>query len=496
MNEFDKMSVKRNEEKERKKKVILTGIAICIVLIIILAVMIIYYKKVDEKTFKLYINDVQSEFGEGFCITNDEGETYVRARDIASYIKWSYQNGEYGSYTEDQNSGYIQNEYEISSFVAGSNILKKYIQVTAVPHKNELGQQVEVYQTNSSDGTLETTTLDLPVISQNGQIYFPLKNLNDICNCNVNYQNPYRMYIYDQNFLIALAQTNAAQFGFQSISGIYENMRVLSYGMMVVSNGSLYGVVNLYNGSDVIGLKYTDMIFAQNVKEFFVKTNVNDEETVGIIDINGGIVVSPKNYSNIQILSDELGLYLVDKDGQYGVLNRKGDVIVHCEYDNIGIPENLLTMFDFSVEENKYLLFNDTIVVQSGDKYGIYDIEGNQNLATAFVGLGYIAEASGTSGGNKNVDRSPEDVLTIEIDGLQLKDGSTRDIKAIVVQQSINDTVMYGLYDSESKKLLLPCSCDRIYGKTSKGETEYYVEAQGQTYNLKEHLSDFPEYFE
>ena len=96
MNEFDKMSVKRNEEKERKKKVILTGIAICIVLIIILAVMIIYYKKVDEKTFKLYINDVQSEFGEGFCITNDEGETYVRARDIASYIKWSYQNGEYG----------------------------------------------------------------------------------------------------------------------------------------------------------------------------------------------------------------------------------------------------------------------------------------------------------------------------------------------------------------------------------------------------------------
>ena len=332
MNEFDKMSVKRNEEKEKKKKMLLTGIAICVVLIIILAVMIIYYRKVDEKTFKLYIDDVQAQFGEGFYITND-GETYVRARDIASYIKWSYQNGEYGSYTEDQNSGYIQNEYEVASFVAGSNILKKYIQVTAVPYTDELGQQIEPYQTNSSDGTLETTNLELPIISQNGQIYFPLKNLSDICNCRVNYENPYRMYIYDQNFLINLARTNASQFGFQSISGIYENMRALSYGMMVVSNGSLYGVVNLYNGADIIGLKYTDMIFSQNVKEFFVKTVVDGENSVGIIDDSGKLVVSPKNYNDIQVLSDELGLYLVDKNEDYGVLNRKGDIIVHCEYE-------------------------------------------------------------------------------------------------------------------------------------------------------------------
>ena len=130
------------------------------------------------------------------------------------------------------------------------------------------------------------------------------------------------MYIYDQNFLINLARTNASQFGFQSISGIYENMRALSYGMMVVSNGSLYGVVNLYNGADIIGLKYTDMIFSQNVKEFFVKTVVDGENSVGIIDNSGKLVVSPKNYNDIQVLSDELGLYLVDKNEDYGVLNR------------------------------------------------------------------------------------------------------------------------------------------------------------------------------
>ena len=489
MNEFDRMSIKRNEEKEKKKKIILSGIAVCIVLIIVLVFMIVYYQKVDQKTFKLYINDVQAQFGEGFYITND-GETYVRARDIASYIKWSYQNGEYGSYTEDQNSGYIQNEYEIASFVAGSNILKKYIQVTAAPYKNELGQQIDPYQTNSSNGTLENTTLELPIISQNGQMYFPLKNLSDICNCRVNYENPYRMYIYDQNFLINLARANASQFGFQSISGIYENMRALSYGMMVVSNGSLYGVVNLYNGADIIGLKYKNMIFAQNVKEFFVKTSVDGEDSVGIIDVVGNVVISPKNYNDIQVLSDELGLYLVAKNGEYGVLNRKGDIIVHCEYDRIGIPESLITAFDFSAEKNKYLLFNNSIIVEDNGKYGIYDVEGNQNLPTAFVGLGYIVDS------DKDAVKDSEDVLTIEIDDLTLKDNSTRNLKAIVVQQKSDNTIKYGLYDAESKKLIFPCVCEKIYGKTSKGETEYYIEFQGQTINLKEHLSEFPEYFD
>ena len=77
------------------------------------------------------------------------------------------------------------------------------------------------------------------------------------------------------------------------------------------------------------------------------------EESVGIINLQGVQVVEPKKYSKIQVLSDELGLYLVQKNGKYGVLNRSGDIVVHCEYDSIGIPEKLLETFEFSIEDNK-----------------------------------------------------------------------------------------------------------------------------------------------
>lgn len=489
MNEFDRLTTKRNEAKEKKKRVLLTGIVICIVVIIVLAFMILHYQRVDAHTFKLFIDDQQMQFSEGFYFNTEAGETYVRAKDIANYIQWGYQNGEYGSYTEDSNSGYLQNEYEISSFVAGSDILKKYIEVTAVETEDEAGETIKPYETNSPNGTLETVKLALPVISQNGQIYFPLRCLNDICNCSVTYTDPYRMYIYEQKFLITLAQQNAANFGYTEISGIYENMRLLPYGMMVVSNGSFYGVSNLYSNNTVIGLKYTDMVFAQNVKEFFVKTVAGGEETVGIINANGDQVVPPRNYSNIQVLSDELGLYLVEKDGQYGVLDRKGEVVVHCEYDSIGIPENVLTAFNFSVEDNKYILFDNTIVVEKDGKYGFYNVDGDQTLVTAYAGLGYVVEE------DEDSVRNSEDVLTIELEDLKLSDGTTRDVKAIIIKQETADGIKYGVFDSESGKLILG-NYDRIYGITSKGNTEYYIEFQGQRAKFADQLAAYPYIFE
>lgn len=491
MNEFDKMSAKRNEAKERKKKALITGIVICIILIIVLAFMIIFYRNQDAHTFKVFINDQQMQYNQGFYYTDEKGDTYVRAKDIANYIGWAYQNGEFGSFTEELTSGCVLNEYEAASFVVGSNTLKKYINVTAQPYTNELGEEVNPYETNSVNGTLETSTLALPIVSNEaGEIYFPLKCLPDICGCSVNYDNPYRMYIYTQESLITLAQTNAAQFGYKNISGIYENMRLLAYGKMVVSNGSLYGVVNLYDGQNVIGLKYTDMIFAQNVKEFFVKTNTNDEESIGIINLEGNQVVAPKNYSNINVLSDELGLYLVEKDEEYGVLNREGEVIVHCEYDSIGLPEELLETFEFSADDNKYMLFDNTIIVEDDDRYGVYNIEGEQIFKASFLGLGYLVS------NDKDSVKNSEDVLTIEIENLELSDGTTRNVKAVVMQQEVDGDIKYGVYDAESEKLILPCTYDRIYSITSKGQTEYYIELQNQRFKFTDLLVENPYIFD
>lgn len=490
MNEFDRAAAQRNVAREKKKKVILVGIVICIVLIVVLAFMIMYYQSVDAHTFKLTINGQAATVSDGFYFNTENG-TYVRAKDIANYVGWSYQNGEYGTYTEDTNSGYIQNEYEVVSFVAGSNVLRKYIEVTAQPYTDENKITINPFETNSPDGTLETITLDVPVISQNGQIYFPLKHLNYICNASVGYDavnSPYRMSIYSQSYLISIAQNNAAYFGYKELSGTYENMRLLAQGLMVVKKGSNFGVVGLYQNESVIGFKYTDMVFIQNVQEFFVKTRSGGEESVGIINTQGTQVVPPRNYSNIQILSDELGLYLVEKSGEYGVLDRAGETIVHCEYDNIGIPEETLNTFQFSIEDNKYMMFDNTIVVEDDDKYGFCDVDGTTTFP-AYTGLGYIADD------DADAVRNAEDVLTVEIDGLELTDGTVRDVKAIIVQQVHNGKTEYGIYDAERKKLILPCRYGRIYSLTSRGNTEYYIEFQGTTVRLFDQLAQ-PEIYE
>ena len=489
MNEFDKSFSKKQLEKERKKKKLLIGIGFCIVLIIILLFMIVYYKKLDERTFKLYINNLQVGYGSDFVI-NENGETYVKAKDIANYIQWIYQNGEYGTFTEDSNSGYIQNEYEVASFISGSNTLRKYIEVTAQPYTNEQGVEVQPFEVNSEEGTLESLTLELPIIEKENQIYFPLKCLSDICNCRVNYNNPYRMYIYDQKYLINLAQINAVQFGFQNISGVYENMRALAYGKMVVNRGSLYGVISLDDGSDIIGMKYTDMVFAQNVKEFFVKTILNDEESVGIIDFEVNSIISPKNYNSIQVLSDELGLYLVKRNDEYGVVNRNGEIVIYCEYDFIGISEELINSFKLSLDENKYLLFNKAIVVSKNGKYGLYNISGKPILATSYAGLGYVVN------NDEKAIKNSESVLSIDLGELVLSNGNTRNLKVIIVQQLIDNVIKYGVYDAESEKLILPCIYDRIYKVRSNGVTEYYIEFQGQTAKLSEQIIQNPEIFE
>lgn len=494
MNEFDRMASKKYEEKERKKKSILIGIVICIILIIVFAVFIVYFQYVDAHTFKLFINGSQKynqvAVNEGFYFTNENGITYVRAKDVASYIGWSYQNGEYGSYTEDSNSGYIQNGYEVASFVVGSNTLKKYIQITAQPYQNEVGETVQPYEANSQNGTLETFNIDYPIISQENQVYFPLTCLNDICNCSVSYENPYRMYIDNQDYLLSLAQIYASNFGFESVSGTYENIRLLSYGMMVVGRNSMFGVVNLYNGQSIIGLKYTDMVFSQNSKEFFVKTISNDEESIGIIDIQGNQVIAPQNYSNIQVLNDELGLYLVEKNEKYGVLDKTGEEIVFCEYDSIGFSDELIEKFHFSVEDDKYLLFNNTILVEKDGRYGLYNIDGDQTLETKFVGIGYDVTE------DKNAEKNTDSVLTIELEDLQLSDGSKRDVKAIIIKQQETDgSIKYGVYDAESSKLILPCIYDRIYSITSKGKTEYFIVWSNLKIDFSEQLIQNPGIF-
>ncbi len=501
MDEFDRTKVYENAQK-KKKKAIIIAIVVCIVLIILLACLVLFYQYRDSKTFKLFIDGKKVTCSEDFMITDNNGNCYVKAKELASLIGWTYQNGEFGSYTEDVSSGYLQNEYEASSFKSGSSTLKKYIQLsTSVIAPSDDDSEENFIKVNSENGTLESMELELPVITYNNQIYIPFSHINDICNCYGTYES-FQMNIYEQNYLMNVASQNAYNYGYSNISGVYENIRALAYGMMVVSKNENYGVVSLFNGEQVLGFKYSDIVFNQNVKEFFVKGTGIDKDTVGLIGVDGNVIISPKAYDNISVLSDELGLYLIEKDGKYGVLNRQGDIIVYDEFDSIGLSEEIAQEYGYTSEDNRYLIYNKAIIVENDGMYGLYNLEGREILPVSYLGFGCIVNSSNKISNDDKSNKNDNNTNTTQKrndrdDGIQnvLKmetevevNGEIIEVEGIVVESDNLGTSLYGVFDVNSEKLIIPCGCERMYSKTKSGVVTNYMQFQGEELEFSSYI--------
>ena len=86
MEGFDKSIFSNNEKPSGKKKMVLIGIITCIVLIVILTLLILFYKQIDATTFKLYVDGTQVSCSDDFYIQDDNGNIYVKARELAGFI--------------------------------------------------------------------------------------------------------------------------------------------------------------------------------------------------------------------------------------------------------------------------------------------------------------------------------------------------------------------------------------------------------------------------
>ena len=492
MNEFRRMTPEE-EQQYKRRKTILTSIVACVVILVVLIILLFILQAKDAKTFKLFINDGQIQLSnpDSFLIT-ENGEQYVAAETLTSqFLGYRYQKGTYGSFAQSSDGVYIQNDYEVAALTIGSNELKKYIKPATSLDPSWTGITVL-----SESGYCETTTMALPVIERNGIVYIPLKCINDICNSTWSYNNN-SLYIYDFNYLISLATVKAPEYGFSRISGEYENLRALAYGMMVViGRDDSYGVVGLYDKNAYnIPAQYSRIVFSQNVKEFLV----SDGRKVGILNANGEIVIDIKNnYESISVLSDRLGLYLVSEDEKYGVLNRNGKEIVFVEYDSIGITNEILEEFNIKTDDLNYIPYDTMIVAEDAGKYGIYDIHKGLMLEAEYTAIGCIP---------KNLDRNsidkndPDADMITEIDDaekvllidIELEDGTG--VKGIVVKKYVSTigAERYGIYDSITGRLIIPCACTQIYCITERGKTNYYMEFNGEQLELLQYLEEHPE---
>lgn len=489
--------VKRMEQNNKNKRAVLIVLIICAILIAVLIGLISVIRTQEEQQLKMFVDDKQVTITSTLLLQDENGKNYMNVKELATLLGYSYQKGEYKNYTEDEESCYLKTPYEIISMTANAQTITKYM-VNANKNKevsddlivkDERTNQVTLnIVVDSEDETEQIFSVNEPIQYVNHELYVSFEELPRIFDVQLQLSEN-RIKMYSMTRLAQMATQFATNLGYSKISNRYENLTAMVDNMLVVGDGTNYGVVSLNDGNEIISLKYEEITYRQNTMEFFVMA----EESVGIIDKNGETIIKPTEYDSITNFDAEKELYLVSKDDKYGIINHEGNTIVYAEYDSIGIKDTE----DFADEDirNFNLLFDECIPVKQNGKVGIIDIEGNERLKCVYDALGYVKpeeeKTNSQNSSNRNSNTSTNQtnqnnhvsssdqhsVLTIP---------ESVGIKGIVAK--FND--LYGIYDVQAKRLIIPCVYSKIYSKTKSGVTKYYLEFEEQEIALEDYLAE------
>lgn len=469
----------KNKQKNAKKQTILGGIVLCTIIIVVCFVGILYLKQKEEARFKMFVDGKEVNFNQNFTVKDENGIEYVNIREMAFYTGYKYTQGNYIEVNEDKNSCYLENGYEVVTFNADEKSFTKYIinpqdsnsdndddtNTTTnndVTEKTSTGEEQEIkYIVKSKDGEKEEFSIENPIKVINEQLYIPVDVVHLAYNSKIKMEEN-SLQIYSLNYLVQYGQSIAAKQGYKTVSSTYENLRTISNGMLVVGNDKEFGVVPLEGGNPILDLKYEDIKYVQSENRFYVYK----DSKMGILDAKGNTIISPKDYDSIETFDINKKLFLVKKDGKYGIINTSGETILHTDFDSIGIPD--IEQFNLDDLENKNLWFDNIIAVKKGTSYELYDINTGEKISeNSYTGFGYKTKTTDTLG-EENTLIIPK---STGVEGIVLTSGE-----------------LYGIYDINLKREVIPCLCSRIYSITNNGVTTYYMEFNGNQLEMKEYF--------
>ncbi len=488
----------QNKQKNAKKRTILGAIIVVVILIILCLIGILYFKSVEAERFKMFVDGKEVNLNSNLIVKDENNDNYVSIKELSQYTGYKYIRGNYVTVNEDKKSCYIENDYEIVTFDAGDLGFSKYgknedkdfeideenktntsrnttqntaknttqTNTTNTSNSNKQTEEEIKYLVKTKDGEKSIYVAEKPIKMIEDEIYISIEDVKTAFNAIIELGDKY-IKIYDLNYLVKYGQAQAAKLGYSTISSTYENLRAISNDMLVVGNDNEYGVVSLENGETILGIRYDDIIYVQNENQFYVTV----DSKVGLMNSTGDTIISPKEYDSIETFDVDKKLYLVKKDGKYGILDDKAETIIYPEFDQIGLEEEELEGFiEIEKLSNKNIWFDDIIPVKKGSKYGLCSIKkGGEVLACEYDGFGYKKQTTDISG-EESALFIPEDVA---LEGIVLK---------------LND--LHGIYSVKYLQNIIMCACPRIYSVSRNGNQIFYMEFDGSQLEMKQYFSD------
>lgn len=358
-----------NNKKQmpNSKKIVLISLILCIVLLILVLVALVLMQGNQTKPLSLIIDNNNVQINDNTIITNENGISYISLQQISESIGYEYVRGEYLQYGENDNKCYLENQNQIIGFETNSN---------------------EIYKTSSTSNTdYQYYELKNNIIKNNEILYIALEDLNVACNVLYSFSeqdNAITIKTIDNlsEYYKTQLTDNSMKY---AIDENFNNQKVLSYGMIIVSNNvGKVGVVDV-SYKTIISNRYTTMEFDEFSQNFIV----SDENKYGIVSKDGSVLVDLR-YEDIEIINYSPLLYKVKQNNKYGMLDEEGRVIINSEYDGLGLA-NYTSTTDLLIKGIDGNEQNGIIVYKDG-KYGIIDIETGEIILDCTVDRIYYNE--------------------------------------------------------------------------------------------------------
>lgn len=423
-----------NKEDKTKKTIRIVIISIVSVLIAIIGI-VAYLIYLDSTQLKVYLNGQQSEDVKNMLVFENDGTIYVPVRAISSYLGYNCYNGEYNNKSESTSKSYVECEGEVANLTLNSNKIYK------------LNLQ------NQNDG-YTYVYMDKPVIARSGELFITTDGMQKVFNTTFYYDTEQNMIsIYTSAFLVEQYNVTVLDYGYTQLSENFENNKAVVKNMLVVTNDENYGVINAEDGTEILECKYDDIVYQESTGDFIVSSGGQ----YGIIGADKKTKVDIK-YDSIQLMDYDAELYLVERDNKYGVIDFNGNTKIYVENDEIGID---ISRFEENDLKTGYILVDNLIPVMKGDKWGLFDKNGEQVVDFEYDSFGYIASDN----------RDAVNLLVIP--------------NYNVIVACIEDK--YTLLNSSGEQPF-GAFVDDIYMKINGGEKSYEMIANDKTYDVEEYL--------
>ena len=428
MNLVGEQFVPNKPDKSKKLRTIILVLIILLIIGIISVVTILMLLK--EEKMVVTLDGKSNNNLKSILRIEEDNKIYIPIRDIATLFEYESYNGDYINRSEDTNQCYVETDEEVAAFKVGSDKIEKFDNNT---------KQVTYFH------------IDEPVQMIDGKLYTTPDGIEKAYNVNFKVsENNKKIVVETMKYLVEQYTSPLIEAGFSEVSTKFNDEKAILNDLVIVKdNKNQYGIFSIEENKLVLETKYSEISYIPISGDFLVKV----DNKIGI-KTNTGKDKIKVQYDQIELINQDLKMYVVQKDKKYGVINQNEKVIIPINYEEIGVDIKSFPKNDLS---NKYVVLDKIIPVKKDGLWGMYDIEGNKILDCEFDKFG------STSSKAKNA----ESILVIP------------DYNAIVV----NKKGKYYLVDINGKALLNGIALEDVYMTTELDKTNYYVIKDEKTYD-------------